>query len=226
MVDVVCHGRSTLATTIQMYKILGINCLVSAYSLSALYLNGVKQGDQQATIFALIISFMFFFNSLSKPTKVLDKSKPPKSIFETKEILSVIMQTCINFASLYFVLRNCKQHVLPYDPTMERDGDFEPNMLSTGIFLITCTMVLNSFFVNYSGKPHMEPLQKNKLLYYAGLIAYAMYFAAGTGFTPLCELFQLVQTNASDDFWASILKIQVFSTAATFAAVFAINLTF
>ena len=143
-----------------------------------------------------------------------------------RNLLSVIMQTCINFASLYFVLRNCKQHVLPYDPTMERDGDFEPNMLSTGIFLITCTMVLNSFFVNYSGKPHMEPLQKNKLLYYAGLIAYAMYFAAGTGFTPLCELFQLVQTNASDDFWASILKIQVFSTAATFAAVFAINLTF
>ena len=72
-IDVVCHGRSTLATTIQMYKILGINCLVSAYSLSALYLHGVKQGDQQATIFALIISFMFFFNSLSKPTKVLDK---------------------------------------------------------------------------------------------------------------------------------------------------------
>ena len=60
VIDVICHGRSTLATTIQMYKILGINCLVSAYSLSALYLNGVKQGDQQATIFALIISFMFF----------------------------------------------------------------------------------------------------------------------------------------------------------------------
>ena len=85
VIDVICHGRSTLATTIQMYKILGINCLVSAYSLSALYLHGVKQGDQQATIFALIISFMFFFNSLSKPTKVLDKSKPPKSILKRKK---------------------------------------------------------------------------------------------------------------------------------------------
>ena len=115
------------------------------------------------------------------------------------------MQTCINFASVFCVARLRKKHVLPFDPTMERDGDFEPNMLSTGIFLITCTMVLNSFFINYSGKPHMEPLHKNKLLYYAGLIAYAMYFSAGTGFT-LCELFQLVQTNASDEFWASILK--------------------
>ena len=41
------------------YKILGINCLVSAYSLSALYLHGVNQGDQQTTIFALILSFIF-----------------------------------------------------------------------------------------------------------------------------------------------------------------------
>eukprot|EP00943_MAST-04B_sp_MAST-4B-sp1_P008865 g8865.t1 len=223
VIDVVCHGRSTLATTIQMYKILGINCLVSAYSLSALYLNGVKQGDQQATIFALIISFMFFFNSLSKPTKVLDKSKPPKSIFETKEILSVIGQTIINFTSLYYVLNDCKKYTLPYDATMERDGDFEPNILSTGIFLITCTMVLNSFFVNYSGKPHMEPLMSNKLLFYSGLIAYVLYFTASTGFAPLCELFQLVQSDGTDEFWSSIFNIMVFNTVCTFGMQFVLD---
>ena len=146
---------------------------------------------------------MFFFNSLSKPTKVLDKSKPPKSIFETKQILSVVGQTIINFTSLYYVLNDCKRYTLPYDATMERDGDFEPNILSSGIFLITCTMVLNSFFVNYSGKPHMEPLTKNKLLFYSGLVAYVLYFGASTGFPPLCELFQLVQSEGTDEFWTS-----------------------
>ena len=226
VIDVVCHGRSTLATTIQMYKILGINCLVSAYSLSALYLHGVKQGDQQATIFALIISFMFFFNSLSKPTKVLDKSKPPKSIFETKQILSVVGQTIINFTSLYYVLNDCKRYTLPYDATMERDGDFEPNILSSGIFLITCTMVLNSFFVNYSGKPHMEPLTKNKFLFYSGLVAYVLYFGASTGFPPLCELFQLVQSEGKDEFWTSMFTIQLFNTAFTFAMQFILNMIF
>ena len=63
-------------------------------------------------------------------TKVLDKSKPPKSIFETKQILSVVGQTIINFTSLYYVLNDCKRYTLPYDATMERDGDFEPNILS------------------------------------------------------------------------------------------------
>ncbi|GMF46859.1 unnamed protein product [Phytophthora fragariaefolia] len=44
------QGRCTLVTTIQMYKILGINCLITAYYLSSLFVHGVKNGDQQLTI--------------------------------------------------------------------------------------------------------------------------------------------------------------------------------
>ena len=44
------QGRCTLVTTIQVYKILGINCLITAYYLSSLFVHGVKNGDQQLTI--------------------------------------------------------------------------------------------------------------------------------------------------------------------------------
>jgi cation-transporting ATPase 13A1 len=48
--ELIRQGRCTLVTTIQMFKILGINCLVTAFYLSFLYMYGVKNGDQQLTI--------------------------------------------------------------------------------------------------------------------------------------------------------------------------------
>lgn len=42
---VISQGRTTISTTYQMYKILAMSSLISAYSMSAMYLDGVKTSD-------------------------------------------------------------------------------------------------------------------------------------------------------------------------------------
>lgn len=43
--DIIRQGRSTLVTTLQLFKILGPNCIAIAYVLSVMYLDGVKLED-------------------------------------------------------------------------------------------------------------------------------------------------------------------------------------
>jgi len=57
--DIIRQGRCTLVTSMQMYQILALNCLISSYSLSVLYLDGVKYGDIQMTAMGILISISF-----------------------------------------------------------------------------------------------------------------------------------------------------------------------
>jgi len=163
---VVRQGRCTLVTTVQVFKILALNCLVSAFMLSALYLHGVKQGDTQMTIVGLIVAALFFFASQAPPLEELAPKRPLSQLFCTSVLISVGGQFVVHLASLLYILELCADHMVADDPLMVPDGDFHPNILNSIVFILSAWMQLNTFAVNYCGKPFTQPLRDNKLLWY------------------------------------------------------------
>lgn len=105
--NIIRQGRCTLVATIQMYKILALNCLISAYSLSVLYLEGIKFGDGQVTISGMLMSVCFLSISRAKSVEGLSKERPQPNIFNVYIIGSILGQFAIHIVTLIYIARLC-----------------------------------------------------------------------------------------------------------------------
>lgn len=190
--DILQQGRCTLVTMMQIYKILGVNCLVTALVLTKLHQVGVKQGDRQMTAQGIVIAGLFLFVTRGKPISRLSKQNPPSSILCYSTLVSMTAQFGIHFATIMIVTHMSEIYVDPYDPSMVPDGPFVPNTLNTSTFLVTMLTMINTFVVNYTGRPYVENLNENKLLFRSIVFCYgALFVCALDIFPPLNDLLQL-----------------------------------
>ncbi|KAK1733658.1 cation-transporting ATPase [Skeletonema marinoi] len=191
--DILQQGRCTLVTMIQIYKILGVNCLVNALVLTKLHQKGVKQGDRQMTAVGLVVAGLFLFVTRGKPLSKISPRKPPSSVLCKETLLSMTVQFAIHFVAIMTVTYMSDVYVDPYDPSaMVPDGPFNPNTLNTATFLVTVLATINTFVVNYRGRPFMENLTENKLLFRSLQACYAVLFVCALDiFPPLNQLLQL-----------------------------------
>ena len=190
--DILQQGRCTLVTMIQIYKILGVNCLVTALVLTKLHQAGVKQGDRQMTAQGMVIAGLFLFVARGKPISKLSKKKPPSSILCVSTLISMATQFGVHFISIMAVTHMSEMFVDPYDPSIVPDGPFVPNTLNTSTFLVTMLTMINTFTINYTGRPWVENLTENKLLFRSIMFCYFTIFVCTMDvFPPLNQLMQL-----------------------------------
>ncbi len=117
--DVLQRGRCTLVTMLQIYKILGVNCLVNALVLSRLHLVGAKQGDSQLTAVGFVVAGLFFFVTKGQPLNKLSKSRPPSSVLSFQALLSVATQFAIHYVTIMAVTDMSRGYLdSKYDPSL------------------------------------------------------------------------------------------------------------
>lgn len=189
-ISIIRQGRCTLATTLQMYQILALNCLISAYSLSVLHLEGVVFGDKQMTITGVIIAIAFFMISRSKPLKKLSPERPASSVFAPQLFMSLLAQFAVHVGSLVVCMDIAKEFV-PDDFKPSLEEKFEPSVVNTVIFLLSISQQVSVMVVNYKGRPFMEGLGDNKGLRHALMAVSALVLLCTAQIVP--ELNRLME---------------------------------
>ncbi|KAG9156521.1 hypothetical protein Leryth_006508 [Lithospermum erythrorhizon] len=189
--DVIRQGRSTLVTTLQMFKILGLNCLATAYVLSVMYLDGVKLGDVQATISGVFTAAFFLFISHARPLPTLSAERPHPNIFCAYVFLSLMGQFAIHLLFLITSVKEAEKY-MP-DECIEPDSDFHPNLVNTVSYMVNMMLQVATFAVNYMGHPFNQSITENKPFMYA-LFASVGFFTAITSdvFRDLNDWLKLV----------------------------------
>jgi len=189
---IIRQGRCALVTTYQMFRILALNCLVSAYSMSVLYLDGVKYGDTQMTVASLAITLFFFFISRSTPLKQLSAERPAARLFEVGFFVEIMGQFAVHMVTLLTAVAWAMPHTPRDKETLDPDGLFKPNVLNTVVFLISTSMTVATFLANYRGHPFMISLRENKLLLYSLLSTELLLLVCALDFLrPLNYLMEL-----------------------------------
>lgn len=190
------------------YQILALNCLISSYSLSVLYLDGVKYGDVQMTAMGVLMSISFMSVSRSKPLDKLSSVRPLTSIFHPSLFISLLGQFSVHLFTMIIAVRAAKEH-LPEDYAVDLDGEFKPGIVNSVVFLISSVQQVTVFVVNLQGRPFMNGLTENRPLLWSLVATFILTFMFASESVPsLNKYFQLV-SFPDEDFRDYILKILI-----------------
>uniref|UniRef100_A0A7S2NT13 P-type ATPase A domain-containing protein n=1 Tax=Leptocylindrus danicus TaxID=163516 RepID=A0A7S2NT13_9STRA len=204
--DIVRQGRCTLVTTFQMYQILALNSLISAYSLSVLYLDGIKYGDVQMTGMGILMSITYMSVSRSKPLNQLSPVRPLTSIFHPSLFCSLLLQFVVHLSTMIYAITQAKAY-RDDDHVVDLDGEFKPSLLNSVVFLVSCVQQVAVFVVNLQGRPFMTGLTENRPLLWSLIATFVLVFMFASESVPSLNKYMQLVPFPDEDFRNFILTI-------------------
>ena len=207
--NIFIQGRCTLVTNFQMYKILALNCLMTAYSESVLALKGIRFSDYQSTIMGFIVSIFFLMLSRAVPLNKVNSNHPPMTIFTVASIISIIGQAVVDIGSMVLILYMTEQ-IDPMSINQEKslDEKFSPTLINSIMFLFQLLNQTITFVVNYQGEPFMQNLSNNgamkKLI--IGILIFSGIYIFDL-FPQLNENLEIIPLPESDFYRYSLIVI-------------------
>eukprot|EP01061_Rhynchopus_euleeides_P042962 TRINITY_DN74955_c0_g1_i1.p2 TRINITY_DN74955_c0_g1~~TRINITY_DN74955_c0_g1_i1.p2 ORF type:complete len:381 (+),score=154.16 TRINITY_DN74955_c0_g1_i1:109-1143(+) len=224
-----CHllrlGRCTLATTMQMYRIMALNCLTTAFAFSVLATERVKYSDTQMTVTSLFVAVCFLCTSRGTPLPTLSKRNPSRSVFSPVVLLTIALQFaahCYHLAEASNIayaeseaytskmaafesggevvngtspLGYNRTLILPDSATRFDDATFAPCLLNSLVFMLSTWQLVLIFVLNYQGRPFMTALHDNTWLLFSLLALAVIVLECTFQLTPLAYYMEVVDLS-------------------------------
>lgn len=122
----------------------------------------------------------------------LSKERPQPNIFNPYIIGSVLGQFAIHIVTLIY-MSNYVQRTEPRKENIDLEGDFEPSLLNSAVYLLQLIQQISTFAINYQGRPFREGIRENKGMYWGLVLVSGVAFSCSTEFIPeLNEKLRLV----------------------------------
>ncbi|CAL6019613.1 Cation-transporting_ATPase [Hexamita inflata] len=160
VLDIIRQGRCALATVQMNFKTTALECLVGAYSMTAMTLNGVRSSEYQLIASSLLQTAIVMYISKAKQQTQISATKPPKTIAGSYLIFSMFAQALVHIGCLYFVQLLAGSQLQTFDFGYK----FQPSLVNTCVFFMRMFLDSCVTLVNYPGKPHMESIFEHKKL--------------------------------------------------------------
>ncbi|CAK72470.1 unnamed protein product (macronuclear) [Paramecium tetraurelia] len=156
---IVKQGVCTLVTTIQTYKIMALQSVLNAYSLSALHMQSLKMSETQMTLMGILGAAYYFCYSSAKAQRNLSKVKPSFSIFEFSFFISLTLQIVLHVWSMHFAIHHIAMpNMTIEEKEIKNELEFKPTFLNTTVFLLQLLQQSCIFLFNHPGEPHMQKI--------------------------------------------------------------------
>ena len=81
-------------------------------------------------------------------------------------------------------ISNYVTRVEPRKDIVDLEGEFEPSLLNSAIYLLQLIQQISTFAINYQGRPFRESIRENKGMFWGLVVVAGVAFSCSTEFIP------------------------------------------
>ena len=146
-------GKAALVRVIMSYKMMALNSLVTAFSLSVLTMYGVKFGSNQMTAESFFFMALNLNITFARSGKTLTHDRPTDRLLSLSFFLNIALQSLTHMISFMLGIKLALAYSNYYHGN---DGPFAPNLLNTVTVIIGLGQHIANTIANYEGAPFMQ----------------------------------------------------------------------